>query len=123
MVRLDEYSLICDFAETYHILDWRSLPGRLAATLAVGLRENSRIKMKLAGVDVPAETLLQAITADALRVLVWMQTQDGAKGRNAPAMLTESLCGKNRKEEGHGFESPEDFMAWRDSMIGGEANV
>ncbi|MBO7722484.1 MAG: hypothetical protein J6S27_01735 [Thermoguttaceae bacterium] len=31
MVREDETALICDLAETYHILDWRALPLRTAA--------------------------------------------------------------------------------------------
>lgn len=35
MLNLSEDALICDFAETYHIYDYRSLPLRLVATLAV----------------------------------------------------------------------------------------
>lgn len=38
MVAVDEEALICDFAETYNILDWRELPCRTAAILASGLR-------------------------------------------------------------------------------------
>ena len=50
--------LTCDMAETYHVLDWRALGLPLAATLAAGLRENSRTRMALAGAKVPTETLL-----------------------------------------------------------------
>ena len=58
MISLDESALICDFAETYHILDYRALPLKLAAVLACGLRDDSRIKMKLAGMKLNPETML-----------------------------------------------------------------
>ena len=38
MLNAGEDELVCDFAETYHILDLRALPVPLAATLAWGLR-------------------------------------------------------------------------------------
>ncbi len=34
---------MCDLAETYGVLDMDALPARLVATLAAGLREDSRI--------------------------------------------------------------------------------
>ena len=58
MVALDEDALICDFAETYHIYDYRRLPVEYAATLAYGLRENSRIRMVQSGLKVELNTLL-----------------------------------------------------------------
>lgn len=121
MARLDGYALICDMAETYHILDWRSLPARLAATLAAGLRENSRIKMKLSGSTVSFETMLTANIADCLRILVWRETKDGMKGVNAPVMFTELITGKGADKDEQGFDSPDEFMAWRSRMIGGDA--
>lgn len=120
MARLDEDALICDMAETYRILDWRALPARLAATLAAGLRDNSRIKLKIAGAVVGLETMLLANAADHLRLLVWQQTRDGLKGVNAPQLFTELITGKVADDGGQGFDSPEDFMAWRQAMIGGE---
>ena len=47
MIKTDEDALICDLAETYQIYDYKSLPAYMVATFSVGLRENSRIKMKL----------------------------------------------------------------------------
>ena len=41
MIATDEDALICDFAETYHIYDYRSLDVEYAATLAYGLRDDS----------------------------------------------------------------------------------
>ena len=49
MVASDEDALICDFAETYHILDYKALPLKLRATLASGLRDSSRSKLILHG--------------------------------------------------------------------------
>ena len=37
MIALDQNALICDFAETYGIYNYRALPVSLLATLAVGL--------------------------------------------------------------------------------------
>ena len=42
MAALAPDELVCDMAETYHVLDWRALGLPLAATLAGGLRETSR---------------------------------------------------------------------------------
>lgn len=79
--------LTCDMAETYHVLDWRALGLPLAATLAAGLRENSRTRMALAGAKVPTETLLLGQAADALQLLLWTKTKDAQHGRNRPAPL------------------------------------
>jgi hypothetical protein len=51
MLSTDRDALICDMAETYHVYDMRALPTKTVATLACGLREDSRIKLKMAGVD------------------------------------------------------------------------
>ena len=64
MISVDEEALICDFAETYHIYDYRSLPARRAATFAVGLRDDSRIKMKMAGMNVSMDSIMIAAIAD-----------------------------------------------------------
>ena len=50
--------MVCDLAETYGILDMYEHPAQLIATLATGLRENSRIYARLR-----AER--QTISADA----------------------------------------------------------
>lgn len=119
MVALDENALICDFAEVYHIFNWRALPARLSATLAMGLRPDARIMLKLGGVQIPVNTQLLAITADAARVIAWQNTEDGRRGRNAPVSVFATLIGTDRKEDGAGFDSPEEFIAWREEMIGG----
>lgn len=122
MAVLDEAALICDFAETYHIYDWRSLPARYAAILACGLRPDSRIMLKISGTTAPINTMLLATIADATRMQVWQQTKDGQRRRNAPKSLLELITKKigDRVEPGHGFDSAADFVKWRKNMLGGE---
>ena len=56
MISADRSALICDLAETYGIYDYRSLPVRTVATLAAGLREDSRIKTKQRGYKAEEDT-------------------------------------------------------------------
>ena len=118
MIATDEDALICDFAETYHILDYRALPARQAARLACGLRQSSRIMQALSGSPSDLETVLLALIADAARILVWQNTKDGAKGQNQPKSLLGILCGNTHK--GAGFDTVDEFEAWRASVTGGD---
>lgn len=121
MVATDEDALACDFAETYHILDFRALPARLVARLACGLRPSSRIKQKLSGAKEDIQTALLAHIADAVRMLVWMQSDDGLKGRNRPQSIAALLLGETNASKG--FDSVDDFNAWRASVIGGNSDA
>ena len=111
MLNLDKDALICDLAETYGIYDYESLPCRRVATFSCGLRDNSRIKMKIAGVDASQTDLLLASIVDSLHTLVWFKTQDGLKGRNRPASIVGTLLGaENAGDEGVvAFDSGEEF--------------
>lgn len=119
MISLDEGALICDFAEAYHVFDWRSLPLKTAATLAMGLGADSRIMRKISGSPVSMDTLLLATIADALHILVWQNTKDGSKGINRPALISEKLTETPTEKEG--FETIEDFKKWREELIGCDA--
>ena len=79
------------------------------ARLAVGLRDDSRIKIRLADQKVDTKTYLLAGILDRLSVLIWMRTTDGEKGRNKPEMITDVLTGKNDEKKTQGFNSPEEF--------------
>lgn len=119
MIKLDENALICDLAETYHILDYRQLPPTKVAVFACGLRDNSRIKMKISGQTVPFDTLLLAGVADRLSILVWSKTKDGQKGKNRPPMMVDALTKKQPKETDIiAFRSGEDFEETRNKLIG-----
>lgn len=91
LIASDEDALICDFAQYYHVLDWRTLPLHLVATLAAGLPESSRCMLKLSGQIVPLETLLQAETVDALHLLYWRLCV--GKGA-APQLILDGLQGR-----------------------------
>ncbi len=119
MISLDEDSLICDLAETYHIYNYRALPSKLIGVLACGLRDNSRIKMKLSNMNADVDTLLSALIADRLQVLIWQRTEDGAKGRNYPKSLYERMINPQIEESNNmAFTSGSDFDKYRSALIG-----
>lgn len=110
MIAIGEDELICDFAETYQIYDYKKLPARKAAVFASGLRNNSRIKMKMAGCDLPLETAIQASVADRIGMLVWMQSEDGHKKRNRPESILKLILGNlDAETSAEVFVSGEEF--------------
>ena len=120
MVATDEDALICDLAETYQIYDYRRLPLKMVAVFSFGLREDSRIKMKMNDIGVPFETLLLAGIQDKLSVLIWQQTKDGMNGRNYPASMLALLTKSQQKSKTSdlvGFESSEDFLREREKLL------
>ena len=119
MVGLDEGALICDFAEVYHVYDWRALPLKTAATLAVGLGPDSRIMRKMSGIEWPLETLLLAMVADGVRIISWqLIDQKARRGKTPPKSILDQLLGGASGSTG-GFDSAEDFRAWRASQLEG----
>lgn len=121
MLATDRDAVICDLAETYGILDYKALPVPLLATLCSGLRETSRIKMRLSGMPVPSDVALLAAAVDKLAWLVWAQTTDGQKGRNRPASVLEELLGRHNSDKGclRTFDSSADFEAARAAILKG----
>lgn len=109
MVSRYEEELICDFAETYHIYDYRSLPARLAATLAAGLRADSRTKMKMTGMKIPTDTVLLAGIMDRVSIFIYSQSEDARKGINKPKMILPALLGESDSEEYAAVDSSEEF--------------
>ena len=121
MIAADEDALMCDFVETYHILDMRALPVKQAAALAVGLPANSRIKLKLSGEKAPIETVLLAAIVDRLSLLLWQNSKDGAKGKNRPETLIDSLFGKSETLRDIAvYDSAEEFEKARRKLLGKE---
>lgn len=117
MISVDRNALICDMAETYHIYDLRGLPARTLATLAFGLRADSRIKMRLSDQQLRVNTILLAAIADRLGLLVWAQTEDGRRGRNRPQSIIDALTGA--EDAPQGYSTPEEFEAERRRIING----
>ena len=106
---IDECALECDLAEVYHIYDYESLSPLKIATFSVGLRENSRIKMKISGSKQPLETMLMASAVDILALLLWSKSKDAEHGRNKPESIVTKLMDEGPDREYEVFDSPEAF--------------
>lgn len=112
MLSEDKDALICDLAETYGIYDYRALPASRLATLAVGLREDSRIKMRLMGAKASKTDLLLAAMVDRLSMLLWMNSEDGKNGTNRPPSILSVILGTEQEDKAvEAFESDQDFEA------------
>lgn len=120
MLRTDREALMCDLAETYGVFDLSALPVPTLAVLATGLRDDSRIKMRLSGTSVPRRDLLLAAAVDRLSFLVWGMSEDAKRGTNRPKSLVAALL-----DEAEGcsdvmtFDSPNDFEAAWAAVTGG----
>ena len=118
MLDIDEDALICDLAETYGIFDYESLPVQTVATLSIGLRGNSRIKLAAAGTKLNMTDSLLAIVADYLALILWTKTKDGQKNRHRPKSIREALENGNKKDNDIvGFNSVEEFERMRESLL------
>ena len=121
MLNLDKDALLCDLAETYHIYDYKSLPCRMVATFSCGLRENSRIEMKMAGIDPIPEQILMAAIADGTRTTAWLQSKDGTTGENRPKSLLAMMMGEESQgsKDIRAFASGEEFDREWQRLTGG----
>ena len=117
MITVDEEALICDLAETYHIYDYKSLPLSRVAIFAVGLRADSRIKMKMNNMRYPFETILLAAGVDRLTNLLWMKSKDGASGVNKPKSILSQLLNEEMESDIEAFSTPEDFEKRRNEIL------
>lgn len=119
MLEADEDAVVCDLAETYHILDYKSLPVLTVATLVCGLRANSRIKQKINDAEYQLDEVLLAHIADRLGLVLCML----ARGKmTKPPSLVDMLLGKNIKNDGNdegvvSFSSPDEFELMRQAII------
>lgn len=117
MIKVDENALICDLAETYQIFNYRQLPPFQVAIFAIGLKDNSRIKMKLGGAKIPPNILLLSVIVDKLNLILWSKTKDAEKGRNKPKSILGELY--NKESEVRSFVSGKDFEKERQRIIEG----
>lgn len=117
MIKLDENALICDLAETYHIYNYKQVPPSMVAIFAIGLRDDSRIKMKLSGQKVNTYTLMLASMVDRLNILIWAKTKDAEKGINRPKSILDSLY--QRDSEVSAFKSSKEFEEERAKLLAG----
>lgn len=120
MLSESETDLICDFAEYYHVLDWRALPLKTAAALAAGLRDESRTVIRISGANVSPAKALAAATLDGINLLVWAKTKDAQKGRNKPKSIFDILTKAQESDDFEKFDSGEQFEEARRRIIKGE---
>ena len=122
MIGIGEDLLICDFAETYRIYDYKQLPVSYAAILAVGLREDSRIRMKISESKGTFEDRMLTMIYDLINVIRYYHTQDAYDGVNPPEQIYPQLFDKNYKPkeekiEYMRFKTGEDFKrAWNNGV-------
>lgn len=122
MESLDPDALTCDFAEYYNIYDRKNMPLELVATLAAGLRSESRIRMIMAGENHSLKEILLSSMADSLAFIAWTKTDDAKHGRNRPQPITKILFDKTDKDSNiQAFNTPNDFERRREEIMkGGE---
>lgn len=120
MVKTDEDALICDFAETYHIYNWRSLPLSLAATLACGLRADSRTKLKLNNANYSHDSMLLATIADRLGNLLSIIAGEKLYVPILPEMLGDDVEQKENNSDVLNFSSAEAFENARQKILRGD---
>jgi len=108
-----EDEMICDLAETYHVLDYRGLSPHLVATLVFGLKDESRVKMHLSDTKITMDRMLLAMIADQLRFIAWTKTKAATKGKNKPKpILAKLLSLDEKKDELEVFKTPEEYEAY-----------
>lgn len=107
--------MICDLAETYHIYDYKRVPGRLLGTLVAGLGVNSRVSQKLAGLEAPMDTVLTALLVDEVRNVTRML--GGVKDKEKP--LSERFFTNSAPvREELTFKTGADFERERARLLG-----
>lgn len=108
MIGTDEDTLLCDMAETYQIYDLESLPIMTIATLAAGLKQDSRIMQKISGIVYPPISLLAMRIADDLTLFRYGFSSSDER----PYLFLDHL--EVSKGEVKGFKTAEEFEnAWK----------
>lgn len=105
-----EEELICDLAETYGIYDWKQMPQTYISILTAGLRDESRVKMKLSGQRLTTDQGFLVVLIDQLNWVLW---QRSGKKSGKPKSLYKQLTEPQKpKEDLAKFSSEEDFDKW-----------
>ena len=106
MISTDEDALMCDFAETYHIYDFRQLPLNKAAVFASGLRDDSRIKMKMSNSTIDLKDVLLAALVDRCSFLAWSKCKEGTP---KPASILAKLLGIKEEKDHEVFDTAYEY--------------
>ena len=80
----------------------------MVATLAAGLRQDSRVKSRLLGLEAPLSTVLIAAAVDRLSLLIWKE----------PKMIMDSLLTQEKTADTvRAFETFEEFEEFRSKIV------
>lgn len=108
---------ICDMAQYYHMYDIDSVPIGTLAALANGLPGDSRSVSAITGCVIPADSVLLAIIADRLGMLMWMFSEDGRKNINRPKSIIDFGGSESGDDSIEKFLDGEDFIAARNKIL------
>lgn len=120
MYGADRDALLCDLAETYHIYDFEALPVDKLAVLSYGLRDDSRIKMHMAGLTPVPEQAMFVNIADTLQLIRYQLF--AKKHDPKPILFTDRLLNTVKESNTVIFESGEAFEEARRKLIEGVNN-
>lgn len=117
-----EDELICDFAQYYHIYNYKQLNISYVATLANGLPSDSRSVAKRIGINGYKDSWQERILAliyDTLNWIKWSKTKDAEDGINYPNSLYKQLYDlKEPEDEFARFSTGADFeKAWKERVM------
>ena len=90
----------------------------LVATLAAGLRDDSRCKMALSGTRVKTEHILLAAIVDRLSILLWSRSKEAKHRKNRPKSIVQMMLSSGKADSSViAFDTAEDFEAARQRIV------
>lgn len=120
MLSLDREAVMCDFAEAYHIYTFKGLSARYIATLAIGLRENSRIKLKMIGVkNCLPDIIINALLIDSVRDIRYLFAKYLSLETERGESIVDLIYGNEQSVKKTGYSSVEEFEEARERIIKG----
>ena len=118
MISADKDLFMCDMVESYGIINYEQLPAVTVAAFAYGLRDDSRIKLKLRGERAPREVSLLCWLIDELRMFRWSLSEDAQNGVSPPEKIYDRLLYPEKFENNNvqwTFEDEEEFdKKWKE---------
>lgn len=102
---------MCDFAEYYQIYDYKALPVRYVATLAVGLRSDSRVKGELLEIEQPPVGITLVQVFDAIQNLAYAV----AGGKEEPRSLLNAYM--TGEKESNGYSTGAEFERAKKAIL------